>query len=313
MTNRIYNLVAILALNIFVVLCGFLPIAQYQGQMYTVFSLPINTWYGIVYKLLVLLAIYGLFHAISQVGSVLYNEAYTSTADLVIALVGFFALFYKTQQYGIIYNNNFYVLMSFLSVGLLFEAGFAGKIDRENKYISNLLSRAMAEIAAKKENTENSYEEIKQTQKPLKELDHEEWETLKQFFTIPENYINSLYASVRAAKSYRTMTYTILSATLLYTIPVHFVKNVPITLFMIPDTYAQIASKLILIALALSGSLLFVPSHKIWSNIVRIFNIAMYIYTEFVLIYSINFYGFNGYLLFLIIFFFFAIKESIFE
>jgi len=151
MTNRIYNLVAILALNIFVVLCGFLPIAQYQGQMYTVFSLPINTWYGIVYKLLVLLAIYGLFHAISQVGSVLYNEAYTSTADLVIALVGFFALFYKTQQYGIIYNNNFYVLMSFLSVGLLFEAGFAGKIDRENKYISNLLSRAMAEIAAKKE------------------------------------------------------------------------------------------------------------------------------------------------------------------
>jgi len=168
----------------------------------------------------------------------------------------------------------------FLSVGLLFEAGFAGKIDRENKYISNLLSRAMAEIAAKKENTENSYEEIKQTQKPLKELDHEEWETLKQFFTIPENYINSLYASVRAAKSYRTMTYTILSATLLYTIPVHFVKNVPITLFMISDTYAQIASKLILIALALSGSLLFVPSHKIWSNIVRIFNIAIYIYTE---------------------------------
>lgn len=306
MTNRIYNLVAILALNIFVVLCGFLPIAQYQGQMYTVFSLPINTWYGIAYKLLVLFAIYGLFHAISQVGSVLYNEAYTSTADLVIALVGFFALFYKTQQYGIIYNNNFYVLMSFLSVGLLFEAGFAGKIDRENKYISNLLARAMAEIAAKKENTE-------QTQKPLKELDHEEWETLKQFFTIPENYIDSLYASVRAAKSYRTMTYTILSATLLYTIPVHFVKNVPITLFMIPDTYAQIASKLILIALALSGSLLFVPSHKIWSNIVRIFNIAMYLYTEFVLIYSINFYGFNGYLLFLIIFFFFAIKESIFE
>jgi len=285
---RIHNWLATFLLNTCTLICGFVPIAQYQTEEYSILNFPMdNGWYGIAMKLVFIIIPIALNRIISQTHMQDANNAKTASFQSLSAAIVLAGIMVVTTKFDITYNIWAYILLVLFMVVAFIEYS-------AYRYTKNL-SIPLTNIFHKTAPQQNADElglDLESEPKPVK----------------PMKQINAeIKASLRAKTSFSTITYTTLVVTLLHNVPI----VADATFFVLPD--AQIASKLLLITLILAYSLFIKPEIPVWSVVVNLFSIGVFVYVEFVLFMILGFYGLSIWTLFLIVFMLYAIRNVIFN
>lgn len=267
--KKITEIIAIVSMNMFVLLGGWLSVGLYKGQYYTIYDFPEDNWYGLVIKAVYIAAIFLLLFVIVPQTAKSRDMA-ESTALTFLVSMGFVG----TQVAGLIDMGILPTLGFTILTIFLFLATYALYMTYRDVH-----KPVKAQPAREQKDVPNLATALEQAMEY--EASHKEFAELKDTF---HKYIEEARQEMKdKATDYRLVSVATLATVLLYKLPVLFFGEERVSLVALTEPYVRTGTILTLISFILSYTVLLNKKSTWWSVIIVMLVVGTSIYMLYVL------------------------------